>query len=88
MMSSWWWMWVLLMFLLLVPPVGYGSFYRGWGAPYPRYIQRQRSRRAALATADARAYNHESWGLGGDYVWAILFIGLLWASYRFYWYAA
>ena len=89
MMTSWWWIWLLLMFLLLVPPIGYGSFYRGWGAPYPRYIQRRRGQRAAtVAAADANAaeaYNHQSWGMGGDYVWTILLVGMLWASYMFYW---
>ena len=78
MMSSWWWMWMLIMFLFLVPPIGYGWGYRGWGPPYPRYIQRRRMQRAAT-TGGSAGVNHQSWGWGGDLVWGVLFVGMLWA---------
>jgi hypothetical protein len=49
MTSSWWFIWLVVMFLFLAPPIGYGWGYRGWGAPYPRYIQRRRGQQAAAA---------------------------------------
>ena len=84
MMNSWWMLWMLVMFLLLVPSVGYGWGYRGWGAPYPRYIQRRRGQQAALTSSPA-TFNHEAWGWGGDFIWMVILVGGLWAAYAFWW---
>ena len=40
-MSTWWLLWMGVMFFFLLSD-GYGWGYRGWGPPYPRYIQRRR----------------------------------------------
>ncbi len=75
-MSSWWFLWMLFMFMFLVTPIGYGWGYRGWGAPYPRYIQRRRGAQA-VARGEPAAIHHQ-WGLGGDIVWVAVFIGFFW----------
>lgn len=75
MMGSWWFFWMLFIFLFLVPPLGYGWGYRRWGLPYPRYIQRRR----AAAMGGSGPFNHQAWGFGGDFVWMVLVIGVLWA---------
>jgi hypothetical protein len=77
-MSSWWILWMVFMFLFLVSPVSYGWGYRGWGPPYPRYIQRRRALRATTIAqpADRR---HQSWGWGGDFVWVVLLLAVGWA---------
>ena len=49
---------------------------RRWGAPLPSYIQR---RRQAVAVQTSSSYNHQAWGWRGDFIWAILFIGVIWA---------
>jgi hypothetical protein len=77
MMSSWWLMWMVFMFLLFLPPLGYGWGYRGWGPPYPRYLQRRRTLQATAAGA-AGPFRHESWGWGGDFVWLVFFVGFVW----------
>jgi hypothetical protein len=84
MMSAWWWMWMAFMFLLLVPQIGYGWGYRGWGPPYPRYVQRRRGERAA-ATGGSATFNHTSWGWRGDFVWGVLLVGLFWAFSGLLW---
>jgi hypothetical protein len=84
MMSSWWLLWVVLMFFLLVPPLGYGWGYRGWGPPYPRYIQRRRSQQLSAAGATG-PFKHESWGLSGDILWMMFFIGLFWVVTATFW---
>ncbi len=78
MMSSWWLIWMVFMFVLLLPPLGYGWGYRGWGPPYPRYVQRRRAQQAA-ASGGSAPLDHQSWGWGGDVVWWGLLLGLLWA---------
>ena len=78
MIGSWWFVWMLFMFLLLVPPMGYGWGYRGWGPPYPRYIQRRRGQQAA-ATGASASFDHHAWGWGGDFIWGVFIIGMLWA---------
>jgi hypothetical protein len=78
MMGSWWLLWMVFMFVFFLPALGYGWGYRGWGPPYPRYIQRRRGQRAA-ASGGAGSFNHEAWGRGGDFVWVVIFIGALWA---------
>jgi hypothetical protein len=84
MMSSWWLLWMVFMFICLVPPMGYGWGYRGWGPPYPRYIQRRRERQAAAGGVPT-TFNHQSWGLGGDFVWMAFLIGMFWAVSAFWW---
>jgi len=84
MMSSWWFLWVVFMFIFLVPPVGYGWGYRGWGAPYPSYIQRRRAEQA-VASGSASQFNHQSWGWGGDVLWLILLVWMTWAISAFWW---
>jgi hypothetical protein len=75
MVISWWWLGIAFMFLFIVPPVGYGWGYRGWGPPYPRYIQRRRGQQA-VAVGSPAAFNHHSWGWGGDFVWMMLLIAM------------
>lgn len=70
MMSSWWFLWMAAMFVFLVPPVGYGWAYRGWGPPFPRYVQRRRGAQAATAGSTAK-FDHHAWGWGGDLLWML-----------------
>ena len=84
MMSSWWLLWMAFMFFLLVSPVGYAWGYRGWGPPYPSYIQRRRARQAATAGGSS-SFNHHAWGRAGDVVWIVLLVGLLWACTALWW---
>jgi hypothetical protein len=77
MLISWWWLWMVFMFIFLVPPVGYGWAYRGWGPPYPRYLQRRRAQRAA-STNGSTPFDHHAWGRGGDFVWVVCLVGMLW----------
>jgi len=84
MMGSWWLLWMIFMFFLLVSPVGYGWGYRGWGPPYPTYLQRRRSQQLAASGANG-PYSHESWGFGGDLLWMIFFFGLLWVVIALFW---
>ena len=83
MMISWWWMWMVVMLLFWMLPMGYGWGYRGWGPPYPRYVQRRRGARAA-ASGDS-ATNHQAWGWGGDFVWIVLLFGAFWAVASLWW---
>lgn len=78
MMYSWWWLWLAFMFIFLFPPIGYGWGYRRWGPPVPRYIQRRRAQRAAAAGGSA-TFDHHAWGWGGDFVWMLLSIWMIWA---------
>ncbi len=73
-----WWLWMVFLFLFIVPPLGYGWGYRGWGPPFPRYIQRRRGQRA-VSNGGSLASDHLAWGWGGDLVWAALLVGVLWA---------
>jgi hypothetical protein len=72
------WFWVLLMFFCLAPPVAYCWRYRGWGPPYPRYIQRRRHSRAETV-GGVLPFNHHAWGWGGDVVWVLVLLGAVWA---------
>ncbi len=81
MVSSWWIIWVLFMLLFLVP-TGYGWGYRGWGPPYPRYLQRRRGQ-AAVAAGGSSTFNHQSWGFAGDFVWLVFAVGLFWLVFGF-----
>ena len=81
MLSPIWLIWMIFLFMFLVAPVGYGWGYRGWGAPYPRYIQHRRAREAgAIGSAP---HNHHAWGRGGDLVWLGVFIAVVWACLAF-----
>lgn len=83
-MTSWWL--IVLMFLLLVLPIGYGWGYRGWGVPYPTFIQRRRGKQGAAAvTGGSPDLDHQSWGWRGDFVWGVLLVGLLWACSSLWW---
>jgi len=87
MMSShglFWMFWMFVMFLMLAPTVGYGSGYRRWGVPYPRYIQRRRGQRAA-GRGGVNTFDHSAWGRGGDFVWILLSLGILWAVAGLWW---
>lgn len=75
-MMSWWFLWMMFMVVLLVPSVGYGWGYRGWGPPYPRYIQRRRAQRASVGGGMA-SHNHEAWGWYGDLLWGMFFMVIL-----------
>jgi len=77
MMSAWWMLWVFFMFVFLVTPTSYGWGYRKWGPPVPRYFQR---RRGQLNVANGAAIGHPSWSWGGDFVWLVLLVGILWAA--------
>jgi hypothetical protein len=81
---TWWLIWMVFMFFFLVSPVGYGWGYRGWGPPYPRYVQRRRGSQAAAAGGD-QAFNHHAWGWGGDFVWLMLLVAVLWGASVFSW---
>lgn len=85
MMSSSWLFWMAFMFLFLAIPVGYGSGFRRWGPPYPRYIQRRRGVRAATASGTPPLVSAEAWGWGGDFVWLVLLIGASWAFASLWW---
>jgi len=82
-MSSWWLLWMLFMFVFLITPASYGWGYRKWGPPYPRYVQRRREH--AAAAGGAATFGHQSWGWGGDFVWLVLLVGLLWAAAGLWW---
>ena len=82
-MGPWMWLWMACMLLFFITPVGYG-FYRGWGPPYPRYLQRRRAERA-VAAGGAGTFNHVSWGFGGDLMWMVLLVGSLWLFLGFLW---
>lgn len=77
MMITWWWLWIAVMFFIIFLPLGYGWGYRGWGPPYPRYVQRRRSDRATRDGVRAD-FNHHAWGWGGDFLWVIMFIWVVW----------
>jgi hypothetical protein len=54
------------------------------GPPYPRYIQRRRAQRAA-AVGGSASFDHYSWGWGGDFVWMMLSIWMIWAVAALFW---
>jgi len=80
MMTPFWLIWLVFLCMFLVMPVGYGWGYRGWGAPYPRYIQQ---RRALRAGAGPSSFNHQAWGRSGDFIWIGIMIAGLWAFSAF-----
>lgn len=85
-MHSWMFVWMFVMFMFLVPPVGYGWGYRGWGPPYPRYVQRRRGEQAqAPAPGTEGSFDHHAWGWGGDVVWTVIVFGAMWAVMGLLW---
>lgn len=75
-MISWWWLWMLVVVAVLFTAISYGWGYRRWGPPYPRYLQRRRSARAAR---DGGApFDHHAWGWGGDFIWVSVLIWIFW----------
>ena len=81
MMGSWWWLWMVFIFIFLTPTLGYGWGYRRWGPPYPSYIQRRR----AAALGSSATFNHQAWGFGGDLVWLVMVVGVIWACAALWW---
>jgi len=83
MMGSWWLLWFFWL-VFLVPSLGYGWGYRRWGPPYPSYVQRRRGQQAA-AMGGSSAFNHQSWGVGGDVVWMVIVFGFVWSITALWW---
>ncbi len=83
MIGMWWWIWIGFMFLFFVSPVSYGWGYRGWGPPYPSYVQERR--RQAASSRPAPPFDHLAWGRGGDFVWGALLLGIVLAIIVFAW---
>jgi len=81
MMSPFWLIWFVFLFMFLVAPVGYGWGYRGWGVPYPRYVQQRRAQRAGVLGS---SFDHHAWGRGGDLVWLGFIVAAIWAFSAFY----
>ena len=84
MFTSWWLMWMIFTLVVLLPPVGYGWGYRGWGPPYPSYIQRRRAEQAAQGAAVA-SRDHYAWSWGGDVLWIGFLIAAFWAMSTLWW---
>ena len=84
MMAAWWIWWMVFMFFVFVTPVGYGWGYRGWGPPYPRRIQRRRHERA-MASGGSHPVSYQTWGWGGDFVWMVALVGILWFTMALWW---
>ncbi len=75
--ATWWIIWLFGMSLLFLP-MGYGWGYRGWGPPYPSYLQRRREQQAVAAGRDP-GFDHYAWGYGGDLVWLMLMVVVFWS---------
>ena len=78
-----WWFWLAMM-LIFALPVGYGWGYRGWGAPYPSYVQRRRVQWAE-SNGTAAAFNHRAWGRGGDLIWGLMLFEIVFVLALFWW---
>jgi hypothetical protein len=76
MANTQWFMWMAFVLIFLLIPMGYGWGYRGWGPPYPRYVQRRRGARAVAIGGVAA--DHHSWGYTGDLLWGGVFLGVGW----------
>ena len=79
-----WWIWLAVMLLFFIAPMGYGWGYRGWGPPYPSYIQRRRYEQAS-AGGMATSRDHYAWGWGGDFIWMLFLIEMFWLITLFWW---
>jgi hypothetical protein len=82
-MSATWWVSLVLIFVFVISPIGYGWGYRGWGPPYPRYVQHRRGQRAVAAGGTAA--RHLTWGWLGDFVWAVVILAMIWAASALFW---
>ena len=78
------WLWMAFFLILIVSPVGYGWGYRGWGPPYPRYVQRRRASQAS-ATIPTITFDHHAWGWGGDVLWIALIVWTVWICSAVWW---
>ena len=76
--------WLMFMVVFLVMPISYGWGYRGWGMPYPSYIQQRRAQRRR-SIGSSSSFDHRAWGLGGDVMWIVVFVGLIWAFSPLHW---
>jgi hypothetical protein len=77
-----WWFWLVLTLVFFLP-VTYGWRYRGWGVPYPSYVQRRRMQLAASRGTGA-GFNHKAWGWGGDLIWALMFADMIFFAALFW----
>jgi hypothetical protein len=84
MFIAWWWLWIVFLFAFLLMPTGYGWGYRRWGPPYPRYMQRRRAARAA-ERGDAGSFDHHAWGWGGDLLWLMFTLWVIWFLFVVLW---
>jgi hypothetical protein len=84
MFQGWWFMWMLFALIFLISPIGYGSGYRRWGWPYPTYVQRRRHHRM-IAANGVTSFNHQAWGRGGDFIWVVLGICVVWLVVGRWW---
>jgi hypothetical protein len=83
MYTSMWWFWLVLMLIVFLP-LSYGWGYRGWGVPYPSYIQRRRMERAT-SNGGVATFNHQSWGLGGDLIWGLVVLDMIFVAALVWW---
>jgi hypothetical protein len=80
----WFWLWILFIILLIFVPLGYGSGYRRWGAPYPRYYRDRRGRPLDPAAADpadpvaAPPPPETGWRWFGDILWLLIIAAIIW----------
>jgi hypothetical protein len=82
--GGWWWISMVLIVLFFVSPVSYGWAFRGWGPPYPSYVQNRRKRHA-VAIQGAPTFDHTAWGWKGDLVWLALLVGVICAFVLPWW---
>ncbi len=83
-MTLWWELLpliVLIVFLLL--SVGYGSLYRGWGPPFPSYIQKRRGF-DTIHFRRSSNFDYVAWGWKGDIVWIAAVTGIVWTVVVFF----
>jgi len=78
-----WWFWAAMMLVFFLP-VGYGWGYRGWGAPYPSYVQRRRMQYAVRA-GGSQSFDHQAWGRGGDILWGVMMVDVVMIVALFWW---
>lgn len=76
MTSAWWLWWTFIVALLLLAPIGCG-----WGPPHPTHFRRRRIRHASSRAS----FNHQAWGWGGDIVWVVFLLAIVWLAVAFWW---
>lgn len=77
-----WYWWLAVMFFMLVAPVGYGWGYRGWGPPFPSYLQRRREAKATVSLDSG--FDYYAWGWGGDLMWVMFLFWFFWMATAFW----